>query len=241
MVRSVLCISVVFVLIVGAALASPAQAADIVGRWGFGVQSGQVPDLSGRRHPLQLSGSWATARGRGGSPAVRFQNTSIAAGKDRSVFDPGSRQFAVAIAFRASSGMAVFDGTDSPNLVQKGRYGGRGQWKLQLTNHDGGSVQCRMKGSAGAVMLTSSVANVASDQKWHRAVCVRRGDRVALIVDGRRVVKQERVGRVASAAPLTVANQSNTSRSDQFRGLVDEVVLARGPGAGGAARRAIRP
>ena len=241
MIRPALWIFVALALFVGVAPALPANAADVVGRWGFGVQSGQVPDLSGRRHPLRLSGSWATARGRGGSPAVRFSSTSSAIGKDRSLFDPGNHQFAVAIAFRAPSGMAIFDGTDSPNLVQKGRYGSRGQWKLQLVNRGGGAVQCRVKGSDGAVIVTSNVGNVASDQKWHRATCVRHADRVVLIVDGRRVARHERVGRVTSDAPVTVANQSATSNSDQFRGVVDELVLARGPGAEKAARRAIRP
>ena len=240
MLRSAVYSAVAGTLFLTAAPALPVSAADIVGKWGFGVQSGQVPDLSGRRHPLKLSGSWARARGRGGSPAVRFRNTSMAAGKDRSVFDPGRRQFALAIAFRAPSGMAVFDGTDSPNLVQKGRYGSRGQWKLQLIDRDGGLVQCRVKGSAGAVMITSNVGRVASDRKWHRAICVRGDREVALVVDGRRVVTQERVGRVASDAPLTVANQSATGDSDQFRGLVDEMVLARGSGSEGLARRTIR-
>lgn len=239
--RLVVCLIAAIAVILGATPATPASAADIVGKWGFGVQSGRVPDLSGRHHPLKLSGSWATARGRGGSPAVRFRSTSIAIGKDRSVFDPRKRPFAVAIAFRAPSGMKVFDGTDSPNLVQKGRYGDRGQWKLQLIDRDEGAVQCRMKGSAGAVMITSQVGKVASDQKWHRAICARRDDKVALIVDGHRVVTRERVGRVANDAPLTVANQSVTSQSDQFRGVVDEVVIARGAGAAGVARRAIRP
>jgi hypothetical protein len=157
------------------------------------------------------------------------------------VFDPGKRQFAVAVAFRAPSGMKIFNGTDSPNLVQKGRYASRGQWKLQLTDRDGGSVQCRMKGSAGAVLVTSGVGQVASDKKWHRATCVRRGGKVALVVDGHRTVKRVRVGRVANDVPLTVANHSANSRTDQFRGLVDELVIVRGPGAGPAARRAIRP
>jgi hypothetical protein len=241
MIGSALSIAVASMVFLTAAPALPANAADIVGRWGFGVQAGRVPDLSGQRHPLNLSGSWATARGRGRSPAVRFRDTSIAIAKDRSVFDPGTRQFAVGIAFRVPSGLEVFEGTDSPNLVQKGRYGDEGQWKLQLIDRDEGVVQCRMKGSDGAVLITSTVGQVASDEKWHRAVCVRRDEHVALVVDGHRLVTRERVGLVANDGPLTVANQSATAPSDQFRGLVDEFVIARGAGAAGAARRAIRP
>jgi hypothetical protein len=91
------------------------------------------------------------------------------------------------------------------------------------------------------VLITSRAGQLASDEKWHRAVCVRRGGKVALVVDGHRLVTRERVGHVANDGPLTVANQSATAPpSDQFRGLVDEVVVARGAGAAGAARRAIR-
>jgi Laminin G domain len=222
-------------------LPAEAEGDGVVGHWGFAVRSGQVADLSRQSHPLRLSGSWARAEGRGGSAAVRFDRTSIARGSDHSSLDPGRRRFAVATAFRMPSGTYAFSGTDSPNLVQKGRYGSRGQWKVQLLSRDGGRVQCRVKGRAGSVMVTSRVGGIASDRRWHRVICIRRASKVVIVVDGQRTMERGRTGLVSSGAPLTVANKSSRSRSDQFRGVMDELVVAKGSGAARAARRALRP
>ena len=222
-------------------LPAQAEAEGVVGRWGFAVRSGQVADLSSRNHPLRLSGSWNRADGRRGSAAVRFDSTSVARGSDRASLDPGRRRFAVAVAFRMPSGTYAFSGTDSPNLVQKGEFGSRGQWKVQLLGRDGGRVQCRVKGRAGSVMLTSRANGIAADRRWHRVICIRRPDKVVLVVDGQRTTERGRTGLVSSGSPLTVANKASRSRSDQFRGVIDELVVAKGKGAAQKARRAIRP
>lgn len=222
---------------------SPAEAdaQGVVGRWGFAVRSGQVADLSPRNHPLRLSGSWARAEGRRGSAAVRFDSTSVARGSDHGSLDPGRRRFAVAVAFRIPEGSYAFSGTDTPNLVQKGKFGSRGQWKVQLLGRDGGRVQCRVKGRAGTVMVTSRVSGIAADRRWHRVICIRRPGKVVLVVDGQRTSKRGRTGLVSSGSALTVANKASRSRSDQFRGVIDELVIAKGKGAAHLARRALRP
>lgn len=222
-------------------LPAEAESDGVVGHWGFAVRSGQVADLSRQSHPLRLSGSWVRADGRRGSAAVRFDSTSYARGSDHASLDPGRGSFAVAAAFRMPSGTYAFSGTDSPNLVQKGRYGSNGQWKVQLLGRDGGRVQCRVKGRAGSVMVTSRVGGIASDRRWHRVICIRRPSKVVLVVDGQRTLRWGRTGMVSSGAPLTVANKSSRSRSDQFRGVIDELLIAKGKGAAHAARRALRP
>ena len=221
----------------------PAEAEEqgVVGRWSFAVRSGQVPDLSPQQHPLRLSGSWTRADGRRGSAAVRFDSTSVARGSHHSSLDPGRKRFAVAVAFRMPSGSYAFSGTDSPNVVQKGQYGSRGQWKVQLLGRDGGRVQCRVKGRAGSVMVTSRVSGIAADRRWHRVICIRRPGKVVLVVDGQRTSERGRTGLVSSSSPLTVANKASRSRSDQFRGVIDELVVAKGKDAARLARRALRP
>ena len=200
----------------------------VVGKWGFGVKQGQVRDLSASSRPLDLVGNWAKARGRDGSAAVKFGSTSVAIGSASSDLDPRRRAFAVAIVFRAPTGTQIFAGTDTPNLAQKGRYGSSGQWKLQLSDSNGGRVQCRLKGSASAAIITSRVRRVAADGRWHKAICVRRDHRIELIVDGQRTVKTVRVGRVASSGRMTVANKGSQSGRDQFRGVVDALAIAHG-------------
>jgi len=215
-------------LAVGVTVSSAAVPQEVAGKWGFGVKQEQVRDLSTNGRPLDLIGEWAKARGRGSSAAVQFRSTSVAVGRATTDFDPRQRTFAVAIVFRAPSRNQIFDGTDTPNLVQKGRYGSPGQWKLQVRDGNGGRVQCRMKGSTDAAIITSKVRRVAADGNWHKAICVRRDRRIELIVDGQRTVKKVRVGNVASSARMTVANKGPLSRSDQFRGLVDALAIAHG-------------
>ena len=224
-------LALIVVLAISVTASSAAAPTKVAGKWGFGVKQEQVRDLSGNGRPLQLVGDWTNARGRSGSAAVQFGWTSLAIGGASSELDPGRRTFAVAIVFRAPRGNRIFNGTDTPNLVQKGRYGSSGQWKLQLKDGKGGQVQCRMKGSAAAAIVTSRVRRVAADGHWHKAICARHDRRIELIVDGRRIVKKVRVGKVASSARLSIANKSRQSTQDQFRGRVDALAIAHGRSA----------
>jgi hypothetical protein len=90
-------------------------------------------------------------------------------------------------------------------------------------------------------MITSRASGLAADRRWHRVVCIRGSDRVTLVVDGERTTRPGRTGRVSSSSPVTVANKTSRSMSDQFRGVIDELVIAKGKGAARKARRAIRP
>lgn len=221
------------------AAAGPAGGA-VRADWDLRARGGIVLDASDQGHRLTLKGDWSSAGGPNGD-AVRFAKRSLAVTRDADALDPGGKPFAVSIRFRAPAGLAAFAGTDSPNLVQKGRFDSRGQWKLQLRRGDGGQVQCRMKGSGGAVLVTSPVRSVVSDRDWHVATCVRRDRSVELVVDGRSVVRRTRVGIVRSDRALTVANKVLRSSSDQFVGIVDGVAIAKGGGAERQSRRALRP
>lgn len=210
------------------ALAPGVAHAQLSGRWAFDVRDGRVLELSGLDRTLHLKGQWSRVTGRNDSSAVRFASTSVGKVADHRSLDPGRRSFSVSAVFKVPSGTDAFAGTDSPNLVQKGSYGSPGQWKIQLTRRDGGSVQCRMKGTRSAVLMTSPVTGVAKDRKWHTVSCVRRNQRVVLVVDGVRAVRHVAVGRIANGAPMTVANKASQSRSDQFRGVIDALAIAKG-------------
>jgi hypothetical protein len=195
---------------------------------------------SGGSGAVALRGNWSVVDGRPGSTAVRFARQSIGVGPVGGGFDPRRHAFAVGVVFRFPMGAAALRGTDSPNIVQKGLYDAPGQWKLEVVNTSGGEVACRVKGDRGSTALVSPVKGVARDRKWHTAVCARSGDRVELMVDGIRTGGVSPLGVVNNRAHLTIGNKYRRAWSDQFRGTVDEIVFARGRGAGAAVRLALR-
>jgi hypothetical protein len=203
----------------------------MVARWEMRVRNGAVADRSRPAHPLRLRGKWWRTQGENGSPAVRFGRRSIGRSPDRSAFDPGRAKFAFGLAFRFPRGMQALTGTDSPNLVQKGLFGSTGQWKLEILKFTGGRVQCRVIGGRRQADVVSSVRDVVRDRGWHWALCQRTDRRIILVVDGVRTSKQVRVGAVRSSAPVTVANKARSAATDQFRGIIDVVAVARGPGS----------
>lgn len=80
-------------------------------------------------------------------------------------------------------------------------------------------------------MVTSPTTRLVADRKWHKVTCVRRDHRVVLVVDGVRTARKVSVGRVASGFPMTVGNKASRPGSDQFRGIVDALAVAKGHGA----------
>jgi hypothetical protein len=220
--------------------AGAATDGSMVARWGFAVRKGVVRDLTTPRNDLTLHGSWVRALGRDGSEAVWFRKGSIGRTPSRRALNPGGSRFAVGLAFRFPAGTAALAGTDSPNLVQKGLFGSRGQWKLEVLHYTGGRIQCRMIGSLRTVDVVSPVRDIVADRAWHRAACLRSDRSVVLVVDGVRTVRSVRVGVIRNDDPVTVANKYRSATTDQFRGLVDSLAVARGPRALHRVLRAIR-
>jgi hypothetical protein len=215
----------------GVATSQASTAGPLVANWGMGVRHGVVKDLARPANDLTLRGRWWRATGEGGSAAVRFGRRSIASSPSRRALDPGRGLFAFGIAFRFPAGMRALNGTDSPNLVQKGLVGSYGQWKLEILKYTGGRVQCRVIGTRRKVDVVSPVIDIVRDRSWHHAACQRRDREIVLVVDGVRTTKAARVGRVRSTAPVTVANKVRSAATDQFRGVVDSVAVGRGPGS----------
>jgi hypothetical protein len=128
------------------------------------------------------------------------------------------------------------------NVFQRGLYGDRAQYKLQI---DHGYAMCRVKGDQGSIALTSKFVMPAGE--WFRVRCFRKvlstGDQLWLevtpvdadgtlgtLVRSKSGIKQ--VGRltflpetpVSIGGKLISATQIHAA-SDQFNGLIDNPVL----------------
>ncbi|WP_153395739.1 laminin G domain-containing protein [Ornithinicoccus halotolerans] len=134
-----------------------------------------------------------------------------------------------------SSGSSTDDGD---NLIQRGLYGQRGQYKIQVDN---ARLSCRIKGTAGAVLVKSPVS--VRDDRWYRVRCSRTDSRVELVVvehrpNGSKVhTRTTRHGPIGSVAwhdsntPLSVGGKLTRRGAltwgsvDQFNGIVYDPVL----------------
>jgi hypothetical protein len=157
-------------------------------------------------------------------------------GNDR--LSPGNGAFAFGAAFKLDAKSQGSDVDDGNNLLQRGLYGDAAQYKIQI---DGNRLSCRVKGSAGAVLVNAS--SKLAPGRWHRARCARNNNVVKLVLHERtkqgvkkRVWKRSgSIGSVAFSAgtPMSVGGKVNnsgevlSSASDQFNGRVDNVFFRR--------------
>ena len=118
---------------------------------------------------------------------------------------------------------------DSPNIVQAGLYNDANQWKLQIkkTWSHTHPAQCRVKGSAGAVMADGPAIDVA-DGAWHRIDCVKSADQgstttVQVFVDGvgGKVYQVSRIGNVQPTRVPTIGGKTTQPSGDSLDGWVD--------------------
>lgn len=186
--------------------------------------------------------------GRNGGWALRFPSFEPSAAGGRAVvrlvpanptdaFSPGGSDFTFGATFRLDTNSQGAAGDDGDNLVQFGRYGSPAQYKLDI---DGRSPSCRVKGDLGAVTVKSGVQVSAND--WFAVTCRREGEAVTLTtirygVDGvARRWSSSAAGKIGTVTlpdsrmalsiggKLTASGNVDSS-SDQFNGLIDDVVL----------------
>lgn len=225
---------VVVGLSVAPAAPAAARAATLKAEYTFDVtEGGVVDDLTGLGHTMTLTGSWSVTEGVS-TPAVAFGAPSMGKTPHDKALNPRAREFAVTAVFRIpqdTSGLR-----DTPNMVQKGLYGDPGQWKMQL-NPGPAAVQCRLKGSLRAYLITSAVSGV-DDGNWHTATCWRTGGVVGVTVDGIDTQHTINVGDIANGRPLQVGAKRLWSTGDQFPGVMDYVAVAMGEDASARSREA---
>lgn len=151
--------------------------------------------------------------------------------------DPGNDDFAFGADFALDRLTGVSATDDGDNLVQRGLFGDRAQYKIQL---DGGHPLCRVSGSQGAVSVRATER--VESEEWYRVRCRRVGDVVTLRVvtfvgSGREVREYAEAGRTGTLSygsdrdPFSVGGKVDedgdvvAGDSDQFNGLVDNVVF----------------
>jgi hypothetical protein len=195
------------------AVAPPATAAVVRGQWTMAPSGRVVSDRAGRAD-LHLFGSWTTVAGAVGR-AVRFRwagRPSGATVRSHTDFNPGSAQFAVGVTLKAESVPAT--GGYSPNVVQKGLFDGRGQWKLELVHLRSHTVaRCRFSGTRGRHSVVDRRATPLDNGRWHAVVCWRTTSAYGISVDGVTTSRRGTVGSIASSRPLRLASKTDTAGS----------------------------
>lgn len=194
--------------------ASPSYARP-VDQWTMKVVDGESPNLA-EGLAMTFEGSWRKVRGRVGG-AVRFTAaTSYGVAHGTRGHNPGSENFAFSETFTSEQIPSGYSG----NLMQKGYFTDPGQIKLQLVPVNGGSVDCRIKGTNGAKILHSPVT--VDDGLWHTATCFSRFRSIGLTVDGITRKLRWNPGVVSNSRAVRVGNKSSTAgASDQHLGKVD--------------------
>ncbi len=207
-------------LSVGAVLAlAPAAHAVTPGNsWGMDLSGGVVGDANGTQ-PMTFTGPGVgSVTGRVGGAVELTRAPSLGTVANTRYDNPGNQNFAMGVVF--TSQPIPSSGGYSGNLMQKGLFGDPGQVKLQLVPPAKGTVNCRIKGTSGARIITSSV-NV-DDGAWHTAVCWRSGSLVGVTVDGVVTSLAWNPGSVSNTKNLTLGNKTaKAGSSDQHFGRTD--------------------
>jgi hypothetical protein len=125
------------------------------------------------------------------------------------------------------------------NLIQRGLFDQQTQYKIQLDHR---TVTCRVKGSLGAVSVSSSIQPTPGI--WYRVRCLRQGDLLTIVVtrwqDGLPTsLRQSATGPIGDVTParrtIPVSVGGKLARrgivddaSDQFNGRIDNVIISIG-------------
>ena len=167
-----------------------------------------------------------------GSPPLAVLVVNDTTGGDD--LSPGTAKFRFGASFALDQKSTGSSADNGDNLVQRGLFGARAQYKIQIDNK---RPSCRVKGSAGAVHVTADRS--VTPGEWYRALCSRDGSTVTLQVrrlsDGAKWTYRASgaTGSVAppSSTPLSVGGKVTeggrlmTGASDQFNGRVDDVFV----------------
>lgn len=209
-----------------------ASAARVDVRWAMTARHATVAPLAGPA-TLRLSGPWRSVTGRRGkavsfAPSRQGTRRGMGTASRASVGNPGRRPFAVAATVRSRPLPRMSD--YSPNLVQKGRFDDRGQWKMETRLHGGHPIaSCRLKGTAGYGRVTDRRATPLDNGRWHTVTCWRIPGRYGITVDGVSTSRRGALGIIAGSRPITTGSKHpQAGISDQFRGAVDCIVVVTG-------------
>lgn len=161
--------------------------------------------------------------------------------------NPGTQRLEFGADVLLDAGTTAVAGStdDGNNIVQRGLYNDSAQFKLEV---DGTQPRCRVKGGGSSVDF--GAATTITPGRWYRLRCLRPGGSNTVTLSVTPIAADGTLGtpvarsRTASGSigslgfardvPLTVGGKLNRSlslaspSSDQFNGLVDNIVLRLG-------------
>ena len=150
-----------------------------------------------------------------------------------SVLEPGRGSFVVSVRLRSAltdQGRLPTAPAASFNIVQKGRADQPGGfWKLELSADGSSTGRLRWVISDGARSAIATSAVRVDDGQWHMVMAERRGDRLALSVDGvSTAVSARSVGDVhPGGVPVTIGKKpGSTDPRDAFAGWLDDLAVS---------------
>lgn len=209
-----------------------ASAARVDARWAMTARHSTVAPLDGPA-ALRLSGPWRSVAGRRSkavsfAPSRQASRRGMGTASRASVGNPGRRPFAVAATIRSRPLPKMSD--YSPNVVQKGLWGDRGQWKIETRLHRGHPIaSCRLKGTDGYGRVADRRATPLDNRRWHTVTCWRVPGRYGITVDGVSTSRRGALGTITGSRPITTGSKHpQAGISDQFRGAVDCIVVVTG-------------
>jgi hypothetical protein len=153
--------------------------------------------------------------------------------------NPGSRAFRFGADFvldKVSEDAGAGGRDNGDNLLQRGLFGQRAQYKVQLDHR---VPSCRVKGSLGAVSVSSSVRRVRPGV-WYRVRCVRVGSQLSIVLtawssSGQAKTRDSATGPIGAVSPRPSVPVSIGGKlakrgviddaSDQFNGRIDNVTV----------------
>lgn len=216
------------VAVVAVVALTPTAAATTPGTsWAMDLNGAVVNDATGYEPMTLIGPGIRSATGRTGGAVEFTQAPSIGMVAGSKADNPGTQNFALGIVFTTQP---IPTGNYTGNLMQKGLFGDPGQVKLQLVPAAHGTVNCRIKGTSGARIITSTVT--VDDGGWHTAACWRNGSVVGVTVDGVVTSSNWNPGSVTNQRSLTLANKgTNADASDQHFGRTDFATWVIAPNA----------
>lgn len=153
--------------------------------------------------------------------------------------DPGLQPFRFGADFnldKVSEDAGPGGRDNGDNLIQRGLFDQQSQYKIQLDHR---IATCRVKGSLGAVSVSSSVQPAPG--VWYRVRCIRQDDQLTIVVTRWQnglptSLRQSASGPIGVVSParrtIPVSIGGKLARrgvidaaSDQFNGRIDNVVI----------------
>lgn len=208
--------------VAGVATAAPAAAASTtMALWHMDDKTQTMADSSGHSYSTTLSGVAIQQPGYSGTAFGFTRKPAYVRVASSGNLQPGSSAFAVTLhvkfSTRPSSTVGDYD------LLRKGlSTTSGGSYKVEILGT--GKAYCNFRGSH-EIGLTAG-PNLA-DNRWHTVSCRQALTSIKLTVDGVTYTKSGSTGSIANTDSLIIAAK-NTSGSDQYNGLLDEISITKG-------------